>query len=115
MKAEFTWRVTSQYCTLLRWSGVLMKTELPFEYVNGPGPKFWYVLPVVVDNVVVDDRIAYEEHIRLAIGEATHLVVGSVILREDYDMLIEYLTDAGERLSEIKKEIYESEESVVQA
>jgi len=108
MKAEFTWRITSQYCTLIRWSGVLMKAELPFEYANGPGPKFWYVPPVV------DVGVAYGDHIRLSIDAATHLVVGSVILREDYDMLIEYLKSAGERLSEIKKEVNEGEESVVQ-
>ncbi len=115
MKAEFVWRVTSQYCTLLRWSGVLLRAELPFEYVNGPGPKFWYVPSVVVGTVVVDDRITYDEHIRLAVDDAAPLVAGSVILRENYDMLVEYLKSAGARLSDIKKEIVESEECVVQA
>lgn len=107
MKAKFTWRATSQYCTLLSWSGVLLKAELPFEYVNGPGAKFWYVPPVV------DNKVAYGDHIKLDHAPA-HLVVGSVVLREDYDMMIRYLQNAGERLSEIKKEVDEGEVLVVQ-
>ncbi|MEA3338591.1 MAG: hypothetical protein U9R15_01365 [Chloroflexota bacterium] len=99
MKAMFTWRETSQYCTLMSWSGVLLKAELPFEYVNGPGAKFWYVPPV---------------YIQLNWGESVNLVVGSVIMREDYGMLIRYLQDAGERLSEIKKEVDAGDVVVVQ-
>jgi len=110
MTAEFTWRVTSQYCALMGWSGVLMKAELPFEYVNGPGPKFWYV------PTIVDGRIAHDEHILLGgtyIGRR-ELTIGYVIKCTEYGKLVSYLQEAGKQLSEINKEVETVEVSVVQ-
>jgi len=108
MKAEFTWRKTAAYYTLLRWSNVLMKAELPYEYVNVSGPKFWYVPPVVVD------KVAYIEHIRLGIEDKPKLIVSSVLTGKQYNEVMEYLQEAGKRLSEIKKEIEDGVELVIQ-
>jgi len=112
-KAKFTWRRTASYYTLIRWSDVLMNAELPFEYTNGPGEKFWYVPPIV------SGKVAYNEHIRLGAHDKhssgyVRLMIGSVILIDNYDMLVKYLQDAGKRLSDIKKEIEEGEEFTVQ-
>jgi len=111
MKAEFTWRNPAAYYTLIRWSDVLRRDELPYEYVNGPGPKFWYVPPAVIE------KTAYIEHIRLGhdnILNLPKLYEGAVLTVEQYKKVIEYLQGAGKRLPEIKKEIEEGEEFTVQ-
>lgn len=114
MKAKFTWRKTRAYHTLIRWSDVLMKVELPYEYVNGNGPKFWYVPPIVAENT------AYLEHIRLGSqlepDELNMLLFeGAVMPGMQYNEVMEYLQEAGKRLSEIKKAIVEEgEEFVIQ-
>lgn len=108
MKAKFTWRNTAAYHTLIRWSDVLMKDELPYEYVNGYGPKFWYVPPIVVD------KVAYIEHIRLWTEDRPKLIVGSVLTGKQYGQVIRYLQGAGKSLSEIKKEVGEGEELVIE-
>jgi len=113
MKAKFTWRRTASYYTLIRWSDVLMKVELPYEYVNGPGPKFWYVPPAVIE------KTAYLEHIRLGSqlepDELNMLLFeGTVRIGKPYNQVTRYLQEAGKRLSEIKKEVEEGEEFVIQ-
>jgi len=109
MKATFRWRKTVATYTLLGWDNVLMRDELPFEYTNGPGPKFWYVPPVVAG------KVAYVEHIRLGTLSEDHsgyvrIMRGSVLFEDDHDKLIAYLKSAAERLSLLKKEIAESKE-----
>jgi len=113
MKAKFTWRKTRAYHTLIRWSDVLMKAELPYEYVNVDGPKFWYVPPIVME------KTAYIEHIRLGSQLDSNelnmlLFEGTVLLGMQYNEVMEYLQKAGKRLSRIKKEVDEGEEFTVQ-
>lgn len=113
MKATFRWRKLCDTCTLLGWDNILMRDELPFEYTNAPGPKFWYVPPVVAG------KVAYVEHIRLGLTDENHsgyvrLMIGSVILAEDYDKLITYLKSAGERLSWLLVELESAEEITVE-
>ena len=109
MKATFRWRKTVATYTLLGWDNVLMRDELPFEYVNGPGPKFWYVPPVVAG------KVAYNEHIRLGTLSEDHsgyvrIMIGSVLFVDDHDKLIAYLKYAAERLHILNEAIAESKE-----
>ena len=109
MNTTLRWRKLCETYTLLGWDNVLMQDELPFEYTNGPGSKFWYVPPTVVG------KVAYVEHIRLGTTSEDHsgyvrIMLGSVLFQVDYVKLIAYLKDAAKQLSRIKKEIVESEE-----
>jgi len=113
MKATFRWRKLCETYTLLGWDNVLMRDELPAEYTNGPGPKFWYVPPVVAGNV------PYNEHIRLGVIDKNHsgyarLMLGSVIFEKDHDKLITYLKGAAKRLSCIRLELESAEEITVE-
>lgn len=103
MKATLRWRKLCETYTLLGWDDVLMRDDLPFEYTNGPGSKFWYV------PTVADGKVAYAEHIRLGVIDENHsgyvrLMIGSVIFEEDHEKLITYLMDAANRLSQIRLE-----------
>lgn len=114
MKAKFTWRKTGKtitYYTLIGWSDVLTGVELPYEYVGGPGPKFWYVPPIVVDKVAHIERIHLGQDNILNLPQ---LWGGAVLTVEHYTKVMEYLEKAGKRLSEIKKEVDEGEEFVIQ-
>ena len=109
MNATFRWRKTSGTYTLLGWDNVHQRGDLPFEYTNGPGAKFWYVPPVVAGNV------PYVEHIRLGAKSEDHsgyvrLMLGSVLFQEDYVKLIAYLKDAAKQLSRIRAELESAEE-----
>lgn len=59
MKVTLRWRKLRKTYTLLSWDNVSVREELPVEYTNGPGPKFWHVPPVVAG------KVAYAEHVRL--------------------------------------------------
>jgi len=113
MKATLRWRKLCETYTLLGWDNVHQRGDLPFEYTNGPGAKFWYVPPVVAGNV------PYVEHIRLGTISEDHsgyvrIMLGSVLFEEDHVKLIAYMKDAAERLSRIKKEVTASKEITVE-
>lgn len=113
MKATFRWRRLCSTYTLLGWDDVLMRDDLPFEYTNAPGSKFWHVPPELVG------KVTYPEHIRLGIINENHsgyvrLMIGSVILAEDYDKLITYLKSAAERLSGLLADLESAEEITVE-
>jgi len=100
MKAKFTWRKNAECYTLLGWSDVLTKAELPSEYVGGPGPKFWDSRRNVTlgpDSTVPDK-----------------LFESMVLTDKQYTIVMDYLCAAGKRLSRIMKEIEEGEEFTVQ-
>lgn len=112
MKAKFTWRKTAIYHTLIHWSGVLTKAELPYEYVNGDGPSFWYVPPSVIEGT------AYPEHVRLGSqlesDELNMLLEGTVLIENQYDLVRTYLNEAGKRLTRIRKMVEDGQEFVMQ-
>jgi hypothetical protein len=113
MNATLRWRKLCETYTLLGWDNVLMRDELPFEYTNAPGPKFWYVPPVVVG------KVAYVEHIRLGSKSEDHsgyvrMMLGSVLFEEDHDKLVVYLKEAAKRLSRIRAELESAEEITVE-
>ncbi len=108
MKATLMWRRLGDTYTLLEWANCLMRDELPFEYTNTPGPKFWYVPPTVAG------KVAYVEHIRLGAKSKDHsgymrLMIGTVLFDEEYDKLIVYLKSAAKRLSWIRAELDSAE------
>ena len=109
MGAEFMWRKTASHYALLGWSGVLVESELCYEYLHSHGPKFWYVPPIV------DDAGPYGEHIRLG-GDYLGLhkrARGTIVTGPEYYKLVRYLHAAGKRLSDINKEVAEGEEFTV--
>jgi hypothetical protein len=113
MKATLRWRKLCETYTLLGWDNILMRDELPFEYTNTPGAKFWYVPPTVAG------KVAYVEHIRLGAKSEDHsgyvrLMLGSVLFHEDRDKLIVYLKEAAKRLSGIRSELESAEEITVE-
>lgn len=92
----------------MEWSGIELKADLPYEYVNGGGPKFWYVPPTTIDYTHYEESIQLGKDAGKALDDNTfpnRLYVGTVITDHEHDMLKEYLTLAGVRLSRIKAEV----------
>lgn len=111
MKAKFTWRkvkwLKANTYTLVRWSDVLMEHELPDEYVNGSGSKFWYVPSSDIDNVWHPEYIClghdYDHNTR-------RLFEGDVLTEVPYERVVAYLQSAGTRLFAVKKAVQDSSE-----
>ena len=108
MTAQLIWRKTEKLIALMEWSGIELKSDLPYEYVLADGPKFWYVPPTTIDYTHYGEFIQLDEHAGKALDSNTfpsRLYVGTVLTHHEHDMLKEYLTLAGVRLSRIKAEV----------
>jgi len=108
VKAKLVWRKTKEHIALLEWSGIELKADLPYEYVNGGGPKFWYVPPTTIDYTHYGEFIQLDKDAGKALDANTfphRLYVGTVLTHHEHDMLKKYLALAGVRLSRIKTEV----------
>lgn len=94
----------------MEWDGIELKADLPYEYVSGDSPKFWYVPTATIDDT------HYGEFIQLGRNSTCtfprQLYAGTVITHHEHLMLKEYLSRAGARLSQIKEEVARSKRVV---
>ena len=103
-ETKLIWRKTTDAFTLVDWSGVKRKDELPHEYVNGKRPKFWHV-PA---DVIGDTR--YNEYILLGVNMGPNkLYVGTVLAYREQVEVEKYLLAASRRLHDINAQIAGSE------
>ena len=109
MKAKFRWRKTRAGYALLGFTDVLRKGELPVEYTNRPGPKYWYVPPAIMDKVAYGDYIIYYGESR-----ERNLVVGRVMSPDEWEYLMRILVEAGEHLADVRQMVEAGEEITMQ-
>ena len=110
MKAKFRWRKTRAGYALLGFTDVLRKGELPVEYVNGRGPKYWYVAPAVVEKVAYGDYIVYYHDV----SRGHKLAVGKVLSPDEWENVMQTLVDAGDHLADVRKMVEAGEELTMQ-
>ncbi|MCD6161846.1 MAG: hypothetical protein J7K40_05470 [candidate division Zixibacteria bacterium] len=107
MKTILSWRKTASHFSLIEWSGVLQKPELPPEYTNTPGAKFWCVPIQRCIQLGGDSRCDL-----IGVTAPARLYIGTTLTLEQHESLINYIAAAVKRLREAEIEI-ESAETVV--
>jgi hypothetical protein len=106
-KAKFEWRIT-QYThanlyTLIDWSGVMEFGELPPEYTNYHGQKFW------VDG----GKVVLPNLTRGTLPERGALGRGTVLEEAEFKAVELHLRGAAKRLQSINQAIKERSECVI--
>lgn len=117
-QAIFDWRIThfeyGDRYTLMGWVNIRSADELPFEYINHPGARFW---------ASGDDRIILKgcdisscyagygrpnapTHLRTGLNRGTRME------KPEYDIIISHLRTAGENLRIIDQTIKENSERI---
>lgn len=105
MKVKINWLKTRLGYTLLGYTDVLQKSELPAEYVNMSGPKYWYVPLAIVEKVAHGDYIAYYSGFH-----EYKLVVGMVLSPDEWEQVMKIFVEAGEHLADARKMVGAGEE-----
>ena len=109
---KLIWRKTTDTLALMDWSGVMRRGELPPEYVNGKGPKFWLVPPGAMGGVRYIEYIQLGEDAGKALDANTFpnkLYIGTVLTYREQERVAEYLLAASRRLHDLNVEIADSE------
>ena len=96
----------------MEWSGISTKSDLPYEYVHGNGPKFLYAPPRTLGTAHYNEFIQLGEDLGKKMGKhdvfADKLYAGVVLTHDEHGHLMDYLKMAGERLSQLKKDVEKS-------
>lgn len=108
---ELIWRRITDSFTLVEMFDVKTRAELPYEYVNGNGPKFWLVPEA---NVVAqhDEYIYLGKHTGKAvdcIAFLNRLYIGTVLTHKENKLVGKYLLEASRRLHDLNIEIIDAE------
>ena len=110
---KLTWRKTTDTFTLMGWSGIKYKSELPYEYVNGKGPKFWSCCH---HDDAGDIRYIKYIHLDNNAGKAldyntfpSGLYIGIVLTYREQARVAKYILNASQRLHDINAQIADSE------
>ena len=109
MVVTLTWRNTSGATTLIKWDGIKQKDDLPYEYVNGATSKFWATAPTTLGDMHYDGCIMMGKDVGRALGVDTVLYVGTVVTKQQYNWITNYLSQAVKRLNDINKQLEEAE------
>lgn len=95
-KPKFLWRITeykhAKLYTLINWSGVRDRRNLPPEYINYHGEKFWDV---------DDDHISLAGGMNNMRSIGNSLSRGTVLEEDEYTILIAHLQAAASRLKSV--------------
>lgn len=105
MNVKISWLKTMLGYTLLGFDGVLQRSELPAEYVNSRGPKYWYVAPAISKTVAYGDYIAYYSH-----SHEYKLTIGIVLSPDEWEQVMKIFVEAGDRLADVRKMVDAGEE-----
>ena len=109
---KLIWRRITDTFTLVDWSDSKRRDELPYEYVNGKGPKFWYVPPATIGGARYNDYVQLGENAGKALDTNTfpnRLYIGTVLTHRENELVNKYLLAASQRLDDITKQIIDAE------
>lgn len=100
MTMTLSWRKTISHYVLTDWEGVLQKSELPPEYTNTPGQKFWYIPTQCHIQLGGDDIDGL-----IGVTFPALLCIGTTLTPKQHESLINYITAAVKRLREAEIEM----------
>ncbi len=117
-KATFEWRITrfeyGDRYTLMGWSNVKSIDDLPLEYINQRGARFWAESAdhIILKGCDISSCYAGYGKLNACTHMRTGMIRGMMMKKPEYDIVISHLHDAGKRLRIVNQTIKENSECV---